>query len=370
MINSKSGHATSFSPQLLGSGTSGRRRLTGASTIVGGVALLAGLSGCGAPPNQPDQGLVSISPSLTASKFKGWSPVGIFSASFPYNFSSGAAAAMRATNGIDLIARGSDNAFYYAFGFTTDNWVTPHWGSAYSLGGVLLGRPSVSTYGVAAQYFIVAGRGTNNQAYVIATAPALNDAEVGWTPWVQVSNGALSNEPAVTFANPYIYVFGNGTDNKVYWSRNDVSGGYDSNNWQAWTGPIPNGVLTSEPAVASLGGTLYLVGRGTTNFYYFTRSTDGGTTWSPWILVDPSHTFTKGPALSVSPNGQLNVFGVLSNGRMYGLTSNDGGDIWGEAADAGGNLLASAGAVSSANGVIHTFALGTDNQIYWDLYRE
>jgi hypothetical protein len=357
MINSMSYCATSVCLQVLRSV---------------GVVLLAGIAGCGAPSDQSHQGLGSSSSDLTADRFRGWTFLGFNNAGpYPPIFTSGVAVDARGPITIDLFARGSDNALYYNYAFTTNNWATANFSGWSSYDGVLLGRPSACAWGDTNQYFVVAGRGTNNQAYVRLVVPAETDSGTLLTDWTQVSNGVLSNEPAVTVMGRYqIYVFANGTDNGVYWSHNDVTHAFDPNNWSAWRGPIPQGVLSAEPAAGAFGSTLYVVGRGTTNFYHLTKSSDGGTTWSPWAVIDASHTFTTGPALSVSPNGRLDVFGVLSNGHMYGLTSIDGGNSWGAPVDAGGNLAASVGAVASANGIIQTFGLNTDGTISGDLYKE
>jgi len=360
--------STATVPRVLES-MRGRRRPSSLTSLLGAGVLLAGTIGCGLSTDQSsDDPLETISSNLTASKFKGWVQVPLTGAPAGL-FSSGPATAARGTASVDVFARGADTAVWSNFGYTFDNWTTTTWLGWSSLGGALKGKPAASAYGPLGDQLVVAGRGTNNQAYVRVTVP-VQGGHPTFTDWSQVSNGNLSNEPAVTYRAPYIYVFGNGTDNKVYWSRNDVSSGFDPNGWQAWTGPIPNGVLSSEPAVASLNGALYVVGRGTDNRCYFTKSTDGGSTWIAWVLVS-TNTFSSGPALTVSPNGQLNVFAPLNgNNHMFSFTSNDGGASWGAVVDAGGNLPSSPGASSPASGLIQTFGRGTDNAIYWNRYQE
>jgi len=343
--------------------------------LVTGLLVAAGSTGCGGPNDVSEQ-MGSVSSDLISSDFHGWNQVPQTGAPGP--FTSGPAATNRNdTNSIDLFARGSDNALWGNFVFTFDNWATHSWTGWSSLGGVLLGRPSTSAWTPPAHQLLdslfVAGRGTNNQAYVrVWTAGSTSTNVHGtWTDWSQASDGVLSNEPAVAYCGGYFYIFANGTDNQVYWTRNDVSNGFNPAGWSAFTGPIPNGVLSSEPAVACWFSDIFVAARGTTNRYHVTRSTDLGQTWSAWTVVDNSFLFSTGPALTVSPNGQLNIFGPsAANGAMYSSTSADLGSTWGTLTTAGGNLTASPGATSPANGTIQTFGRGTDNTIYWNRYQE
>jgi hypothetical protein len=335
-------------------------------SVIAGLLIAAGASSCGGP-NETSEEIGSVTSDLIISDFRGWNQVPQTGA--PGLFTSGPAATTRDTASIDLFARGSDNALWANFVFTFDNWATSTWTGWASLGGNLLGRPSVATWGVQLDSLIVAARGTDNQAYVRVWRPGTGHGS--WTDWSQASNGVLSNEPAVAYCGGFFYIFANGTDNQVYWTRNDVTNGFNPGGWSAFTGPIPNGVLTSEPAVACWFNDIFVAGRGTTNLYHVTKSTNLGQTWSAWTMVSNSFTFKAGPALTVSPNGQLNIFGPsAANGAMYNSTSTDQGSSWGTLQSAGGNLTASAGAKSPANGTIQTFGRGTDNTIYWNRYQE
>jgi hypothetical protein len=276
------------------------------------------------------------------------------------------------TSEVDLFARGSDGAFWTNYGYTLDNWNTTFWVGWTSLGGVFLGMPSAAPWRFAHDGIVLAGRATDYQIYVRVYNPDPN--QPSWTDWAPVSHGGVfSNEPAVTYVDPYIYVFANGTDNGVYWSRNDTSNGFnpDPNAWTVWKGAIPEGVLSSQPAAGTFRNVIYVVGRGTTNLYHITKSTDMGNTWSHWQTLSLTNTFSSGPALTIAPNGDLNVFGTSAvNGHMLASTSPDGGTTWAVFQDASGVLNASPAAAQPTQGLIQTFGRGTDNTIYWNRYQE
>jgi len=348
-----------------------RGRLMPAALVLTAVSIAAGGAGSlGCVASDQGGELIGTSSSdLTLSKFHGWTevPLGGF-AGAPGAFATAVpAVAIRGGTGtFDLFTRGLDNAVWWTIASTSNDWATATFTNRTSLGGALLGMPAaVALSGMPGDPIAVVGRGTDYQAYAIVGTPI-----GGFGTWGQVSNGVLSDEPAVAWLFPYLYVFANGTDNGVYWSRKDVSGLGPPNDWTAWAGPIPNGVLTAQPAATVVGQTLYVVGRGTTNRYHVTKSTDLGSTWSAWTMLSTTTTFATGPAISAWLDGQLNVFGAAAaDGHMLVSTSTDSGATWGAFQDVGGVLNTAPAAASFGSERIQTFGRGTDNNIYWNRYQ-
>jgi len=348
-----------------------RRRLRPAACALTAVAIATGLIGCVASGQEGELTGTSSS-NLTVSKFSGWTQVPLDGFGGGYATSAPAAAAFGET--INLFTRGPDNALWWKTAFTSDNWRTSAWSPWSSLGGSLLGMASACMVSglSGGQLLAVAGRGTNNLAYVIIRSQA------GWGSWQNVGSLVLSDEPAVTWNLPYLYVFANGFDHRVYWSRINLSitAPPSERVWSAWAGPIPNGVLSAQPAAAVYAGTIWVVGRGTNNLYYITRSDDLGSTWRAWATVSDTTTFSTGPAIAIDQtNGplltMLNVFGTsAADGHMLVSSSIDFGSTWDTFQDAGGVLNAAPAATSPGNGLIEAFGRGTDNTIYWNPYRE
>src|SRR5208283_5043180 len=122
-------------------------------------------------------------------------------------------------------------------------------------------------------------------------------------------NGRLISAPAPIWTGSTEIVFGQGTDNRLWYSQ--VSNGI----WTPWR--TLGGELTSKPGAASLGGGAYTV---------FVRGTDGavwqraysGTVWNSWRRVGGHVLSGTGPtAAYLTGNSHIYVGVVGTDGQMY-----------------------------------------------------
>ena len=248
---------------------------------------------------------------------------------------------------------------------------------------------------------------------VVRPGPALDMlyTTAGGTVWIKQGvgsggppvpyGGRLVSAPAPIFAAGTNIVFGQGTDNQLWYN---VLGFYFSQPWQ----PL-GGKLTSKPGAVSLGGGAYAV---------FVRGTDGavwqriysGTAWSSWrslgghvlpgtgptaaYLTGNHHIYvgvvgtnrqmylkiadlatgffsiggqlTASPALTAISPSTLVAFGRGTNGAGYYNRYTEAGGLAGWRS-IGGRLtsgLAAGSSLVAGKATTYTMALGTDNQIY------
>jgi hypothetical protein len=341
------------------------------SRCVSVLAVALGFAiGCGGLPDSGET-VEQTTSALSSSGYLGFRAV-------PNGFlNSGPAAVSLDPTTVTLVGRGGNNYFYQNFGFTQDNGATWNWTGYTAMNtpavGVFIGKPAITGFG--AGRMAVAGRGTDARVYVSvyqSPGPSLPKA---WTIWAPIPNGWLSRDMAIVFSSPYLYVIGQGGDNILHWIRNDVTNGYDANGWQTWH-DFPNGAVNSDVGAAALpGGQLFVaVERPTDNFMYFTKSTDGGSTWSAFTKINFTNsttTWNGGPALTVSPNGQLNAYATWTQnvGLVLNVTSNDGGATWGTFGVLSGDVTSGPAATSPANGNVQVFGLGGGSLFYLDPYR-
>jgi hypothetical protein len=333
------------------------------ASLLSGLVLSTGLIGCAADAGQSEDTAVSLGADLA----KGWKQVPVNGAPGG-TFTSDPSVAIRGPDQVDLFARGTDNAVWENYAFTYDHWTTWTWLGWTPLDGVVLGKPSVSTWGIGQDdSLIVAGRDSSGR--IEARVWKLGQSVHGsWSSWSPVSDKTWTGEPAVTFQYPYFFVFAKGDDNGLYWSRNAVlNGAFDPDGWSAWSAPVPNGVLSSDAAVATSNGALYVAARDANNLYRLAKSTDKGATWTDWSSVPSSLTFASAPALTISPDGRLDIFGTADgNGELWNATSADGGISWTAFQSTGRVLRGAPAGASPTAGLVQTFGLGTDSTVYWN----
>jgi hypothetical protein len=325
--------------------------------------------GCSGLPADSAEPIERTAAALSSSGFLGFRQV-------PGGFlNSGPAAVSLDSTTVTVVGRGGGNAFYQNFGFTMDNGANWSWTGWTTMNGVFLGKPTITSFG--AMNIAVAGRGTDSRVYVSAYQPPGPNLPKSWTTWRPILTGWMSQDPAIVYSAPYLYVIGEGFDNILHWIRNDVTNGYDVNNWQTWH-DMPLGAVNSEVGAAALpGGQLFVaVERPTDNFMYFTKSTNGGATWSTFAKINFTNstaTWYGGPALTASPNGQLNAFATWATGSIglvLNVTSNDSGATWGTfGALSPGNVASGPAATSPANGNFQVVGLGGGNTFYLDPWR-
>ena len=305
------------------------------------------------------------------SKFKGWTPLPGGGVAI-----SGPAVAMRSAQSLDVFTTATDHTVYGQSAFSLDNGATWTWlgwkpeGAPNSNG--VLGKPAVTAATINGNVGLAlaarATAGSQNQLFVSTWVP------VGaFTPWMQVNNGNLIGDPAIVYSGTSLMVFGIATDNRVWFSKNDVHLGYNSANWTAWT-PIPGGALIAGVGAAVHGSEIYVTALDTANHVAVIKSTNSGGTWGSWAsLLTGSVTFKGAPAITAGPtNGQLNIFATRNDASkaMYNATSTDDGVTWGAFQSAGGALNDGPAAASPVDGTIQAFGLATDANIWVDPYKE
>jgi hypothetical protein len=208
------------------------------------------------------------------------------------------------------------------------------------------------------------------------------DAAGNFQGWSQIPGGDLEQDPAIIWVAPYLYVFAPGTDHQFWFSKNDISGGYNAANWTGWQ-HIPGGWLTSEGSavVDNQSGVIYLASRGTNNLYHVIKSTDGGATWGNWNYVPSPVTFTSGPLL-IRYQGELTLLGTAAsadgNQRTF-LSKSEwaAGEIpsWTPFESTDPYPVGQPAAVITGfpdhdwNDHIEIFVLGTDNQLWRNWYQ-
>jgi hypothetical protein len=157
----------------------------------------------------------------------------------------------------------------------------------------------------------VAIRRTNNYIWVKVQNPAAT-GQGGWTLWDQIPNGGpFVDSPAIAYHRQgtgprYLYVIARKSDQRYYWSRNNVGGGYAPANWSAWS-VIPNGQFLTAPGAVSSAAGLWVVGTGLNNKLW--EATYSGS-WSAWSEIPGSgFAVSRQPSVAAWPNGRRHVFG-------------------------------------------------------------
>ena len=168
--------------------------------------------------------------------------------------------------------------------------------------------------------------------------------------------GRLVSAPAPIFAANTDIVFGQGTDNQLWYN---VAGFYFGQPWQ----PL-GGRLTSKPGAVSLGGGAYAV---------FVRGTDGavwervftGTAWRSWQSLGGQVLPGTGPtAAYLTGTGHIYVGVVGTNRQMYLKVANLAGGFF----SIGGQMTASPALTAISPSALVAFGRGTngagyDNQV-------
>src|SRR5262245_57985366 len=121
-----------------------------------------------------------------------------------------------------------------------------------------------------------------------------------WGPW-QNLGGIITSSPAVAALGDTLYVFARGVDDALwYWSIN----GSDQAA-QGWFAAPPDASIASAPAAAANGGTVEVIVRGADGRLW--RTSGAGTNWAVWQQIGAS--LTGDPALT-AVGGQLRAFAL------------------------------------------------------------
>lgn len=172
---------------------------------------------------------------------------------------------------------------------------------------------------------------------------------------VPVTNGRLVSAPAPIWAGSTEIVFGQGTDNQLWYSQ--VSNG----SWTPW-GHL-GGSLTAKPGAVFRGPTA-------ADYSVYARGTDGalwardhGTAgWGAWQLIGGQMLSGTGPAAAMTDAAGpvVAVAGTDRDVFVYGRTGTESSFI-----DFGCQTTSSPGVASVSAGAVAVFARGTDNAA-WD----
>lgn len=170
--------------------------------------------------------------------------------------------------------------------------------------------------------------------------------------------GRLVSGPAPIFAANTNIVFGQGTDNQLWYN---VLGDSFSQPWH----PL-GGKLTSKPGAVSLGGGAYAV---------FVRGTDGavwerlysGTVWHPWQRVGGHVLAGTGPTVAyLTGTGHIYVGVVGTNRQMYLKVANLSTGFF----SIGGQTTASPALTAISPSTLVAFSRGTNGAGYYNRYTE
>ena len=170
--------------------------------------------------------------------------------------------------------------------------------------------------------------------------------------------GRLVSGPAPIFAANTDIVFGQGTDNQLWYN---VLGDSFSQPWH----PL-GGKLTSKPGAVSLGGGAYAV---------FVRGTDGavwerlysGTVWHPWQRVGGHVLAGTGPTVAyLTGTGHIYIGVVGTNRQMYLKVANLSTGFF----SIGGQTTASPALTAISPSTLVAFSRGTNGAGYYNRYTE
>ncbi len=159
----------------------------------------------------------------------------------------------------------------------------------------------------------------------------------GQTPtWYRTSwNQTMNSDIALVYSAPYLHLVTaqafTGGYLKYYWRRNDVSQGYNNDNWERPIEVPGGGQFHQAPSAAPMGGNggLLIVGVGTDDHVYMTGYY-GGTTWdNAWYIYGSDRTFRDTVRAAGTDGSNYLVAGLGMDRLIYESTIN----IWSYAWD-------------------------------------
>jgi hypothetical protein len=338
------------------------------SILVTALTVLAFTFGCGQASNSEGTSVEQTRSALNQTGWHGWRviPNGGPLIAAPAVVSGPAT--------VEVFGLAGDNAYWTIQGFTIDNGKTWSWTQWNQVTGALFSnKPSATRYNCAECIALAGLRDDDTIMVNIYQRDATN--QLSWTGWAEIpaSHNNYVAGPAITYSANFIYVFGVRSDYKLYWFRNDVTNGYNPNNWSGDAKLSDINVGTDPAAAALLAGRIFVAAQlSTDGKHHLMTSADGGMTWGPWQLITfqaSGWAFSGGPALATSPGGQLNAFTTIQNGgRVMSLTSNDNGTTWGFPTLTDPDVVGGPAAGSSADGSIQLIGRSTDSNFWLNPY--
>ena len=280
----------------------------------------------------------------------GWSPW-VWLGAPAGNIQGAPAVISRNTSVCNIYARGADNALWQRAWYS-NQW--HDWGR-HNDGGVLASRPALGSMGPDHEHVFV--RGTDGNVWQKYWTGA-----GGWSGWFNIGApaGGFNGGPATISRNGTVCnVYVRGNDNAL-WQR-----AYWNGQWHDWGRHNDGGVLSSDPALGSMGPD---------HEHVFVRGTDGNVWqkywtgaggWSGWFnLGAPAGGFNGGPATISRNHDVCNIY-VRGNDNALWQRAwyNNQWHDWGRHND-GGVLSSDVAPGSMGPNHEHVFVRGTDNQVW------
>ena len=259
--------------------------------------------------------------------------------------------AINAVAGLEIFARGSDNALWH-------NWHTREgWSGWASLGGSLLGAPAVARHagGGLAVFSLAADRAVRQ---IWQTAQ-------GWSRWDSLG-GELTGSPAVGMnGDNRLEVFAHTADGQLWHNYQDHS----FVNWSGWQ---PMGVrISGNPAVGLGSGfepvygrlCVFVVGLDHTVQFSHQAEPRNSRSWTPFRRI-------AGPAISdvavaMSLDQRIELFYAGESGAMHHVYQADQRSFtWSAPSSFGGILSHRPAAIRNADGRLEVFHRGNDRRLH------
>jgi hypothetical protein len=136
----------------------------------------------------------------------------------------------------------------------------------------------------------------------------------GWSDWYPLATASTGLSPtAAVNSQGRVEVYVVGTDNAIY--RN-VSTGAGPTGWSGWSGIAPCCIVSEVSVVRDRFGRMNVLGRGTDHGIYVNReTTPGSNAWAGWSGLGPY--LTTPPAAVLDTNGRVVVFAVGGDQQVY-----------------------------------------------------
>jgi hypothetical protein len=181
--------------------------------------------------------------------------------------------------------------------------------------------------------------------------------------------------------NNTIFVVAEGGDGTLWFNQNTLTyNGYSASGWTTWRQVSTSQVISGPAVVANRnnGGTLIIAAQLASDSKHHTitgSAAGGGLTFSGWSSNSPwtqTSYYGNGPALSITPDGQLNYFAAWASsswqGYVINFTSTDNGAHW-----SGGTLFPpdvrdTPAATSPDASHFYVIGIGTDGAPYLNPY--
>ena len=255
--------------------------------------------------------------------------------------------ARNAGGGLEIFARGTDNALWH-------NWQTPNgWSGWESLGGDLRGGPTVAIHGGGGlEVFSRAGDGALWHIYQTSS---------GWSPWSSLGGNIIGSPTVAVNHDKRLEVFAQSPDGQLWHI-------YQEPSLLSWAGWEPLGIqIVGSPAVGrdtAEGGLRLFVRAPDRTLQYSNQSNPSQSKqWSNFrTIAGPA---TTDATVGISKDGRLEVFYADQNGAMRhlyqrALATHD----WVTGGSFAGILSDRPAAICNRDGRLEVFLIDRDGRIH------